>query len=379
MQTDEASPVPLADPSAASPTVRVLLDALDAVAPLHLAETWDNVGLLVGDPARAVTRALLCIDLTPAVADEARQLGCDAVVAYHPPLFAAKKRFVAGDASFEAARDGVALLSPHTALDVAEGGTNDVLGDLVGMVERAPLRAAAVAEAIKLVTFVPAQQLEPLSRALFDAGAGVIGNYRACSFRVEGKGTFFGEEGANPAVGAAGRLETVDETRLEVVLPAARARDVVAALRRHHPYEEPAFDLVRLAPPPGGPGIGRVGRVEPVARAALVERVKQGLGVDRVLVAGPLEGSVDRVAVCAGSGEGLLADALAARAQAYVTGELKHHDALAAARAGVTVICALHSNSERVALQRLRDRLAAALPSVAFAISRRDADPFTLR
>jgi dinuclear metal center YbgI/SA1388 family protein len=358
-------------------TVRDLVQAVEAIAPARFAAPWDNVGLLVGDPSSPVSRAMLAVDCTRAVVDEAAREACQAVVAYHPPIFAAQKRFVAGSVAYHTARAGLAVVSPHTALDAADGGTNDVLADAVGMTARAPLqRAPEAASEHKLVTFVPAEHVEAVSRALFAAGAGRIGKYSACSFRTVGTGTFFGEEGASPAVGAAGVLEQVPELRLETVVPVARTAAVVDALRRAHPYEEPAFDLVQLAP--GGPprGYGRVGEVSPTTVRALVERVKRALGVTSVLVAGNLDAPVTRAAVCAGSGGDLVGDAVAAGAQFFLTGEVRHHDALRAIDGGLAVVCVRHSTSERVALAALERSLAARLPGVTLLTSREDREPF---
>jgi dinuclear metal center YbgI/SA1388 family protein len=359
--------------------LRDILPTLEALAPLRHAESWDNVGLLAGDPAAAVVRVLLTIDYTAAVAAEARRLGAQLVVAYHPPLFQAVKRLDAKSLVFQAIRDGVALYSPHTALDVAEGGTNDLLADALGLATRGPLQRAASKDAqYKLVTFVPEAEIERVAAALFAAGAGRIGNYSACSFRTPGTGTFFGEEGAQPAVGSAGRLESVSELRLETVVPIERVEAVIAALRGACSYEEPAFDLVRLAPPPDGVGIGRIGELAaPRSRAALIAEVKRALGVEALLVAGPLEGDVRRAAVCAGAGRGLLEAAIAQRAELFLTGELPHHDALRAASVGMTVVCALHSSSERPTLARVKARLEAAHPGLVVALSLDDRDPFS--
>ena len=228
-----------------------LVAVLEELAPTTEAEAWDNVGLLVGDLAQAVTRVLLTVDYTAAVADEAYARRCDVVVSYHPPIFEALTRIDASSLVFQAIQRGIALYSPHTALDVVEGGTNDVLADVLGMRDRTPLRRAPENDAYyKLVTFVPDSSVEAVSKALFDAGAGRIGKYASCSFRASGTGTFFGEDGAQPAVGASGKYEEVSELRLETRVPLACADAVVRALRRAHPYEEPAFDLVRLAVSP---------------------------------------------------------------------------------------------------------------------------------
>lgn len=359
-----------------------LVFALDDIAPIRNAEAWDNVGLLVGDPAQAVSNVMLTIDYTDAVAEEAKSAGCDAVVAYHPVIFEPLKRVTAGNVVFDALRRGVAIYSPHTALDVVPGGTNDMLADVLGLpAERSPLRLAQTkASLLKLVTFVPEKDAARVSEALFSAGAGRIGEYTRCSFVTKGTGTFFGEEGkTNPAVGESGRLERSEELRVETVVPVAKVEAVIRALRAAHPYEEPAFDMNQLAAPPEGLGQGRVGVFEtPVERRRLFERIKRGLGVRHLLVAGPTEGTAARAAVCAGACGDLLNDAIAQRADFYLTGEMRHHDAIKAARSGMTVVCVLHSNSERAAMKRLKTRLEERLPGLAYRVSEADRDPFAI-
>jgi dinuclear metal center YbgI/SA1388 family protein len=357
--------------------------ALESIAPTRYAESWDNVGLLVGDPSQDVSKAILTIDYTPAVAREAREQGCDLVIAYHPPLFSAIKRITAEGSSgaiYDAIRRGVAIYSPHTALDVADGGTNDMLADAVGMSDCTPLKLVETKSTqCKLVTFVPREHLDKVSQALFAAGAGRIGNYTSCSFLLEGTGTFFGEEGADPAVGQKGKLERVEEVRLETVVPLAAIEAVVRALKQSHPYEEPAFDLNTLTAVPEGLGIGRVGKVNGASRSEVIERIKRELGISQLLVAGPTEGAVNRAAVCAGACGDLLDQAMAQKVDLYVTGEMRHHDALKAATAGVTVVCTLHSNSERAVLKRLAARLSKALPGLSVSVSQQDRDPFSIR
>lgn len=359
-----------------------LVCALDDIAPTRNAESWDNVGLLVGDPNQPVSKVMLAIDYTDPVAEEARGAGCDAVVAYHPPIFEAIKRITSTNLVFDAIRRGVAIYSPHTALDVVPGGTNDMLADVLGLpAERSPLRLAQTkASLLKLVTFVPEKDAERVSQALFEAGAGRIGAYTRCSFLTKGTGTFFGEEGrTNPAVGESGRLERAEELRVETVVPLAKVEAVVRALRKSHPYEEPAFDLNQLAAPPEGLGQGRLGTFEkPVERRELLERIKQGLDLRHLLVAGPTEGTVKRAAVCAGACGDLLNDALAQKADFYLTGEMRHHDVIRAARSGMTVVCVLHSNSERAVMKRLKGKLEERLPGLTYLVSKTDRDPFEI-
>jgi dinuclear metal center YbgI/SA1388 family protein len=358
----------------------LVLKVLEDIAPTRLAQSWDNVGLLVGDPARTIAAAFLCVDYTPATAAEARAMGCDLVVAYHPPIFHPIKRLTAPSLIFDAIEQRIAIYSPHTALDVADGGTNDMLADALGLADRRPLRtSSATPTQCKLIVFVPPDHADAVAKAIFDAGAGQIGDYSCCSFRSPGVGTFFGRQGANPAVGQAGRLERVDELRLETLVPLDRVTQVVGAMRSVHPYEEPAFDLVQLAPLPAGVGIGRIGRFDrPVATRDLIERVKRELGLSHLLVAGPTDGQIATAACAAGACGDLLDDALRQRAWLYLTGELRHHDALRAAHSGMTVVCTLHSNSERAVLKRLATRLAAAVPQIAVHVSQADRDPFNV-
>ena len=359
-------------------TVKDLAAAMDRLAPERHAEDWDNVGLLVGDPAAAVRRVALCIDYTSAVAGEVRRAGCQAVIAYHPPIFKPLKRLTpaASPVVYAAARDGVAIYSPHTALDVADGGTNDVLADVLGMTDRRPIKPLTGGAATKLVTFVPEADAKRVADALHDAGGGVIGGYDRCAFYTGGTGTFRGGEGTSPTIGEIGETESVAEQRVEMIVRADRLTAVLAALREAHPYEEPATDLIPItaAPPPGG--LGRVGRVA-ADRAELIDRVKAGLNLDHLLIAGPTTGPAKHAACCAGSCGDLLYQATGLGATFYLTGELRHHDALAAATAGVTVICTLHSNSERKTLAVVADRLRGML-DVRTHLCASDRDPFVI-
>jgi dinuclear metal center YbgI/SA1388 family protein len=363
-------------------TLASLLDVLEEIAPTRYAEPWDNVGLLVGDTDQKIGKALLTIDYTPVVAEEARVKKCDCIIAYHPPIFEPLKRILSTSPIYDAIRRGVAIYSPHTALDVADGGTNDMLADAIGILpDRQPLRITdAKAGNYKLVVFVPRDATDKVADALFAAGAGRIGNYTSCSFRSVGTGTFFGKEGAKPAVGQAGQLERAEEVRIETILPISRVEQVIAALKKSHPYEEPAFDLLQLAAPPEGRGQGRIGNLAtPTDRAVIISRIKSELNLSHLLVAGPTSGVIARAACCAGSCGDILNDAITQKAELYLTGELRHHDALRAAQRGITVVATLHSNSERAVLKRLSTRLRDRLPQIEFHLSQSDRDPFMIQ
>jgi len=370
--------------------IKAVLEVLRSLAPEHLAEPWDHVGLQVGDEAWSVRRAMLCIDLTHAVLQEAVEEGVSLIVAYHPLIFSPMKAVTSRDIKqqlvLEAARRKIAVYSPHTALDAAEAGVNDWLCSSLGAGVIRPIEPSSShgQDKYKLVTFVPSEQAEDLRVTLADAGAGVIGDYTHCSFGVMGKGTFLGGASTQPTIGRSGRLESVPELRLEMICRAARLSAVVTALVQAHPYEQPAFDLYRLEPAPRiGQGQGRVVTLEqPTTPATLIKRLKQHLGVAQLNVAIP-DGlkRIKKVGFCAGAGGSLLGKA--GSIDAFVTGEMRHHDVLWARSAGVMVILAGHTQSERPYLKVYRRRIVAAMKpsarSVTWFVSKRDRPPLRLR
>jgi dinuclear metal center YbgI/SA1388 family protein len=382
--------------------LEAVLDGLRELAPETLAEPWDRVGLQVGDPSWPVRRAMLCIDLTRPVLDEAIAAKAGLIVAYHPPIFSPLEALTSQDPKqaiiLHAARHAVAVYSPHTALDAAPGGVNDWLCDGLGSGARRAIRHAtdgseASGATYKLVTFVPHEKADALRTALSRAGAGVIEGYTQCSFGLSGQGTFRGGVTTNPTVGKRGRLERVAELRLEMVCPGDRLGPVVGALRQAHPYEEPAFDLYRLEPPPQTPeartppsdgqavaGQGRVVTLDKqVSPAVLIKRVKDRLGV-RVLDVAVPDGlkTISQIGVCAGAGGSLLKEARPI--DAFITGEMRHHDVLAARAAGIIVLLAGHTQTERPYLRTYRRRIkATGTGTIQWLISKTDRPPSRLR
>ena len=376
------------------PTTADLARALDAVAPSRLAEEWDNVGLLVGDPDEELAGGpvLLAIDLTADVAAEAIDRACSAVIAYHPPLFKPTKRLTAATprerAVLRVIRAGMPILSPHTALDaVPEGVAEWLARTALADGERGrDLRALAAhtptGDEVKLVVFVPEAHADALRTALSDAGAGVIGAYSQCSFASPGTGTFLGDDTTNPAIGSRGALERVDELRMEMVCPQRALASAIATLWRAHPYEEPAFDVYPLTPKPDtSAGAGRAITLDtPTDARTLAQRVARALGVEGVKIATPNdERPIERVGVCPGAGASLVRAAIDDGCDAFLTGEMSHHEALAAIDAGLTLLLAGHTNTERPYLPILATRLHDALPACAFEVSARDRAPFSWR
>ncbi len=363
-------------------TIGDIEQVLQRIAPLETAESWDNVGLLAGDRRDACRGALLCIDLSPAVLAEAETLGANLLACYHPPLFQPIKRLRADQPGSEAlawrtARLGCAIYSPHTALDAASGGTNDVIAALCGLADVRPMGLAEGGPAeCKVVVFVPAASVDEVAEAMFTAGAGWIGQYHHCSFRFQGQGTFWGTDATDPAVGQAGRLERVNEIRLEAICPRAIVAEVVAGIRGKHPYEEPAIDIVSLQVVPGRTGAGRIGRLDPPTCAGeLAWKLARAVKSDIAMLAGDANATVQQVGVFVGAaGRDALALRRFTQADVLVTGELKHHDALAHVAAGKVVIALGHWASERPVLAPLAERLAGSAPGLPVQVSQADTD-----
>jgi dinuclear metal center YbgI/SA1388 family protein len=370
-------------PSPEHPCVGDLAADLDALAPTRLAADWDNVGLLLGDRGRRVSRILTCLTITPEVADEAIADKADLVVTHHPILFRGAKRLTSespeGRMLLSLAAAGIAVYSTHTALDNAPGGINDLLADFLGLTERAPLHSLPGTEKVKIVTFVPDSDLGAVSDALFAAGAGHIGEYHECSFRVSGTGTFFGSESTHPTVGQKGRREEAAEWRLEVVCPTGRLADALAALRRAHSYEEPAHDVYPLHLPPAGEGEGRIGTLPgAVPLGELAARLKARLfpeGEGTMQVVGDLARPVRRAAIVCGAGGSLYGDARRAGAEVFVTGEMRFHEYLTARADGVGLLLPGHYASERCGVEALASRLGQRWPALTVWASRQEANP----
>lgn len=358
--------------------------ALAEFAPPQLAESWDNVGLLVGDPAASVTSILTCLDVTAAVLDEAARREAELLVAFHPLLFRPAGRVRKDDLAtaevWRLVREGRSLYATHTALDAARPGTSDYLAEALGVTVQGVLQPTAGAGDLKLVTFVPAGVVNEVAAALAAAGAGRLGAYAECSFRTPGQGTFRALAGAHPTVGEVGELETVDELRLEMVVPAQQTEAVTRALRAVHPYEEVAFDLYPLANRGAEVGLGRVGQLAgPCRLKEFAERVFEVTSARCPRWVGDPDRRVERVAVMGGSGASFLAAAQRAGADVLVTGDLKHHDALAAQRSDLAVVDPGHYATERFVVGATARWLAERFPSLRVTETAVDGEPFAGR
>lgn len=322
-------------PQRVAPAAQVLdvLTVLEQAYPARLAEPWDVVGLTVGSQQAEVTSITWTVDCTLAVVAEAADAGSELIVAHHPLLLRPQSRVDTDDPKgrivAELLQGGMSLVVAHTNADVPPYGVAAALADRLGMTETAPLRPHPAGPLDKLVTFVPASHTAELVDALAAAGAGRIGAYDRCAFTTPGTGTFRPQAEAQPYLGEIGRVEIVAEDRVEMVLPRAERAAVVDALRAAHPYQEPAYDVLELAPRPStDTGLGRVGTLPaPVQLADFAATVAARLPATGagLRVAGDPDHQVHRVALLPGSGGDLLDDARRVGADVYLTSDLRHH------------------------------------------------------
>jgi dinuclear metal center YbgI/SA1388 family protein len=350
-----------------------VIAVLDEAYPPRLAESWDSVGLVCGDPDDVLESVTVAVDATPAVVDEVPEASL--LLAHHPLLLRGVDTVAAstpkGALVHRLIRTGRSLFTAHTNADSASPGVSDALAAVLGLTVEAVLEPLTGASGIdKWVIYVPSENAAAVQAAVFEAGAGHIGDYSHCSWSVSGIGQFLPHEGASPAVGSVGALERVPEDRFEVVAPARARAAVLAAMRAAHPYEEPAFDIFALLAPPNDAGLGRIGTLaRPEPLRAFVSRVSAALPRTSwgVRAAGDPDMPVSRVAVCGGAGDSLLATAAGADVQAYVTADLRHHPADEHRRASaVALIDVAHWASEfpwcEQAADVLRSSFGAELP-----------------
>ncbi|MCO7219892.1 Nif3-like dinuclear metal center hexameric protein [Klenkia sp. PcliD-1-E] len=374
-------------PRAGAPLAEVVA-ALEARYDPALAEDWDAVGLVCGDPAEAVRSVLFAVDPTDAVVDEAIEAGVDLVVTHHPLLLTPVHGVPADDPKGRVVhrliRAGIGLFVAHTNADrAADHGVNDALAAALGVGNTVPLESVGAPQTDTLVVFTPVEDSDRLVDALSAAGAGVIGDYTRCAWQTVGTGTFIPGDEANPAIGANGRLERVPETRLEMVVPRAAQADVLRALHEWHPYEDPGYAVFENSSTPSRAGLGRLGELaHPITLREFAERAAAVLPATAagIRVAGDPERVIRTVAVCGGSGSSLYGTAASAGADVLLTSDVKHHPALDAMGSPGPAICEVaHFASEWPWLPVAADVLHRDLGGrVDVAVSRRRTDPWTL-
>ncbi len=358
--------------------LKQIVDLIHQSAPFSWQESYDNSGIQIGDPEREVHRALLTLELTPDVLKEAAEKACDLVITHHPLIFDGLKRIAGGTPTeqmvSEAIRLQIAVVSVHTNIDNSLYGVNRRLAEKLGL-ENLRILKPASGMLKKLVTFCPTDHADKLRAALFEAGAGHIGDYDCCSFNLEGRGSFRAGEGTNPFVGSISELHYEKEERVETIFPVHQQAKVIQAMHDAHPYEEVAYDVYALENVYDRVGSGMIGEYdEPVSPENFLHRVKEQLETPVLRHTEATGEMIKKVALCGGSGAFLIGDARKAGAQAFVTADLKYHQFLDNA-GKILLVDAGHYETEQHTKELIRDIIQKKMLNFAVLISEVNTNP----
>jgi dinuclear metal center YbgI/SA1388 family protein len=343
-------------------TLNDIIGVMKTIAPPNLAESWDNVGLQVGDPTWPVHRIWVALDPLPEVIQAAIKQNIDLIITHHPLLFHPLKSINLSkpDAKIiaDAISNQIAIYSAHTNLDKVTGGINDILANKLNMLDIHPIIPDKTSDKAKLVVFVPKSHVQQVMNALFEKNAGIIGQYSKCSFKSDGIGTFQPGELSKPWLGHEGHFEETEEYRIETIISLQDAPAILNHLEKNHPYETVAYDIYSLNQISANQGLGRVGHLQtPLRLQELADHVIKSLNLSYVRVIGDPELIVNKLAVCSGSGGSLLGNVISLGVQAYVTGDLKYHDARNIEMNHMGAIDVAHFESEHIFIDDLVSKL----------------------
>ena len=336
-----------------------ILSIMEELAPRQLAESWDNPGLLVGNPNQPVESILFALDVTEENVEYAVQHGIHVIISHHPFIFkklsAVRTDTWQGRVLEKLIKHDIAVFAAHTNWDIAGGGVNDILAEAIGLQDIRGLYKTGKEPLCKLVVYVPESHARIVRHVLGEAGAGHIGNYSHCLFSAKGIGQFKPLEGTRPFIGKIGKIEEVEEVRIETVVPKSEVNKVLERVREVHPYEEIAYDIYELSQEYRSYALGRIGRLKQAMTAKeLSMEIKKALGLSHIAVAGEENTRVYTVAVCGGAGAEFAGAAKQAGAQYYLTGDVKYHEAQAAVWQGLGIADGGHFGTEFLAVQALK-------------------------
>ena len=335
---------------------------MEKMAPAYLTESWDNVGLQIGDSNSSIHNVMISLDITEEIVQEAILRNVDLIITHHPLIFKPLQRIVSSNPMGRVIqlmiKNNIALYCSHTNLDIANNGTNDVLARRIGLVDIKPFIRINREQYYKLIVFVPENFVEVVRATMCRSGAGFIGNYSCCTFHTKGVGTFMPLEGTNPYIGNIGQLENVSENKLEILVGHENLEKVIKEMLEVHPYEEVAYDVIPVAHNNRSVGLGRIAKlVRPMTLLEFSEQIKRSLGINSIRVVGDLNKTLSTISVCSGSGSEFIDDAFSQGSDCYVTGDLKYHDAQHALQLGLAVIDPGHFESEHLICQALVDHI----------------------
>jgi len=335
---------------------------LDELAPKRLAESWDNVGLLVGDGKQKINKVMVCLDTPEWVVEEAIDKDVDMIVAHHPMIFNGIKRVNSDTATgrklLSLIKNNISLYCLHTNYDIVVGGLNDIFAKELGLNNSRVIDEKYREKLYKLVVYVPSGHEDKIMDAMCGVGAGYIGKYSSCTFRAKGIGTFEPQAGTKPFIGTQGRLESVEEFRVETIVPEKLINRVIKEMLKAHPYEEAAYDIYETRNEGQIMGLGRIGELENETTLAIyADNVKTLLGASHVRFAGDPNRTIKKVALLNGSGNKFINDARFAGADVLVTGDMQYHDILDALEMGLCVIDAGHYATEKIMIKYISEYL----------------------
>ncbi len=351
---------------------------LESIAPLAYQESYDNAGLLVGDPQKEINQTLITLDVTEAILDEAIETKSDLIVAHHPIIFGGLKKITGKNeverCVIKAIKNDIAIYASHTNLDSVLGGVNSKICEKLGL-ENIQILAPVSGQLKKLVTFIPFDHAANVQQAIFKVGAGHIGNYDSCAYSIPGKGSFRGDEKTKPFVGEPGEIHYENEIRFETVFPAHIQGQVIRALIEAHPYEEVAYDIYSLDNENPQVGIGMIGELTaPIEEKKFLQQTKKIFGPGAVKHSPLIGKKVKKVAVCGGSGSFLIRQAINSKADIFVTGDLKYHQFFEAD--GKIVLADIgHFESEQFTKEVFYELLTKKFPKFAVRLSEVNTNP----
>jgi len=355
-----------------------LISELELLAPSSYQESYDNAGLIVGSSNMEIDKALICFDVTEEVIEEAKSIGANLIISHHPIVFGGLKKLNGKNyverIVIAAIKADIALYAMHTNLDNVILGTNRILAEKLGLTNLrvlAPLKGRFR----KLVTFCPTNHAENVRTAIFDAGAGQIGNYDQCSFNAQGQGSFRAGDGATPFVGEVNQLHFEEEVRIETLFPDYLERKIIAALKKAHPYEEVAYDVFKLENESSELGAGIIGDLEETENEIdFLHKLQKHTKAEGIRYTKLRNKNIKKVALCGGSGAFLIHKAKAARADVYITGDVKYHEFFDAD--GQIVIADIgHYESEQFTKELLISYIKEKFPTFAVQISGMNTNP----
>jgi dinuclear metal center YbgI/SA1388 family protein len=358
--------------------LKEITDCIETFAPLAYQESYDNAGLIVGNHSMEISSALICLDSTEAVLDEAIQLGCNLIIAHHPIIFSGLKKINGNNyierVIIKAIQNNIAIYAAHTNLDNVHNGVNAKIAEKLGLIN---CRVLVPQKKIlkKLITFCPVDKAEGVRNALFAAGAGNIGNYDECSFNSEGTGTFRASHATDPYVGEHGKQNQEREIKIETIIPSYLQSKILKTLFTSHPYEEVAYDIITLSNHDQTIGAGLIGELKKETdEMTFLKQLKDSMKTDCIRYTALRNKNIKKVAVCGGSGSFLLNDAIKNEADIFVTSDFKYHQFFDAE--GKIIIADIgHYESEQFTCEIFYDLLIKKFSTFAVRLTKKNTNP----